>query len=226
MTILINVLSILAILVVAIPLGVFSAVRRNSVFDRITTVLVFTGFAMPSFWLALLLMDYLGVQVRAVSDRRAEIDRSTNISASSARVWDVIHHLMLPVFVSAFGGLAGFSRYMRSNMLEVIRQDYILTARAKGLPETQVIYRHALRNALLPVITILGLSVPGLIGGSVIFETIFAIPGMGKLFYDGVMMRDYPLIMGILVIGAVLTLVGNLLADIGYALADPRIRRA
>jgi len=94
------------------------------------------------------------------------------------------------------------------------------------LPESQVIYRHALRNALLPVITILGLSVPGLIGGSVIFETIFAIPGMGKLFYDGVMMRDYPLIMGILVIGAVLTLIGNLLADIGYALADPRIRRS
>ena len=115
---------------------------------------------------------------------------------------------------------------MRSNMLEVIRQDYILTARAKGLPERAVIYRHALRNALLPVITILGLSVPGLIGGSVIFETIFAIPGMGKLFYDGVMMRDYPLIMGILVIGAALTLVGNLIADLSYALADPRIRNA
>jgi peptide/nickel transport system permease protein len=131
----------------------------------------------------------------------------------------------MPVFVSAFGGLAGFSRYMRSNMLEVIRQDYILTARAKGLSERSVIYKHALRNALLPVITILGLSVPGLIGGSVIFETIFAIPGMGKLFYDGVLMRDYPLIMGILVIGAVLTLIGNLLADISYAMADPRIRK-
>ena len=141
-------------------------------------------------------------------------------------MWDMVHHLVLPVFVSAFGGLAGFSRYMRANMLEVIRQDYILTARAKGLPARTVIGKHALRNALLPVITILGLSVPGLIGGSVIFETIFAIPGMGKLFYDGVMMRDYPLIMGILVIGAVLTLVGNLLADIGYALADPRIRKA
>jgi peptide/nickel transport system permease protein len=111
-------------------------------------------------------------------------------------------------------------------MLEVIRQGYILTARAKGLSERTVIYKHALRNALLPVITILGLSVPGLIGGSVIFETIFAIPGMGKLFYDGVMMRDYPLIMGILVMGAVLTLFGNLLADICYALADPRIRHS
>jgi peptide/nickel transport system permease protein len=145
--------------------------------------------------------------------------------SSGMQVLDMAHHLILPVFVSAFGGLAGFSRYMRSNMLEVIRQDYILTARAKGLSERAVIYKHALRNALLPVITILGLSVPGLIGGSVIFETIFAIPGMGKLFYDGVLMRDYPLIMGILVIGAVLTLIGNLLADISYALADPRIRK-
>jgi peptide/nickel transport system permease protein len=141
------------------------------------------------------------------------------------QVGDVAHHLVLPVFVSAFGGLAGFSRYMRGNMLEVVRQDYILTARAKGLSERVVIYRHALHNALLPVITLLGLSVPGLIGGSVIFETIFAIPGMGKMFYDGVMMRDYPLIMGVLVIGAVLTLVGNLIADVAYAMADPRIRR-
>ena len=109
-------------------------------------------------------------------------------------------------------------------MLEVIKQDYILTARAKGLPERVVIYQHALKNALLPVITILGLSVPGLIGGSVIFESIFAIPGMGQLFYASVMARDYPVIMGCLVIGAVLTLLGNLIADISYALADPRIR--
>jgi peptide/nickel transport system permease protein len=113
---------------------------------------------------------------------------------------------------------------MRGNMLEVIRQDYIITARAKGLPERVVIFKHALRNALLPVITILGLSVPGLIGGSVIFETIFAIPGMGQLFYGAVMARDYPLVMAELVIGAVLTLMGNMLADVGYALVDPRIR--
>ncbi len=137
---------------------------------------------------------------------------------------DMVKHLILPVFLSAFGGIAGFSRYIRANMLEVIRQDYITTARAKGLSERTVIYKHALRNALLPVITILGLSVPGLIGGSVIFETIFAIPGMGQLFYMSVMSRDYPVIMGILVIGAVLTLVANLLADVCYALADPRIR--
>jgi peptide/nickel transport system permease protein len=113
---------------------------------------------------------------------------------------------------------------MRANMLEVIRQDYIMTARAKGLSERDVIYKHALRNALLPAITILGLSIPGLIGGSVIFETIFAIPGMGQLFYMAVMARDYPTVMGILLIGAILTLLGNLIADVAYALADPRIR--
>ncbi len=224
-TILINVLSIGVILAVSVPLGILSAVRRNSGFDRVTTVLVFLGFATPSFWLALLLMDSLGVRLGLFPIAGLK-SVGHDYLGFWAQIGDMAHHLVLPVFVSAFGGLAGFSRYMRSNMLEVIRQDYILTARAKGLSEGVVIYRHALRNALLPVITILGLSVPGLIGGSVIFETIFAIPGMGKLFYDGVMMRDYPLIMGILVIGAVLTLVGNLLADLSYALADPRIRKA
>lgn len=222
-TILINLLSIAFILAISIPLGVVSAVRRNSLFDRSTTILVFTGFAMPSFWLALLLMDWFGVRLGLLPISGLK-SLGYEYLSFSGQILDRVSHLILPVFVSAIGGLAGFSRYMRSNMLEVIRQDYILTARAKGLSEHTVIYKHALRNALLPVITILGLSVPGLIGGSVIFETIFAIPGMGKLFFDGVMMRDYPLIMGILVMGAVLTLLGNLLADICYALADPRIR--
>ena len=224
-TILINVLSIAAILACAIPIGIISATRRNSLFDRGTTVFVFLGFATPSFWLALLLMDYFGVRLGWLPIAGIK-SLGHEYLGFWAGIGDYASHLVLPVFISAFGGLAGFSRYMRSNMLEVVRQDYILTARAKGLSERAVIYRHALRNALLPVITILGLSVPGLIGGSVIFETIFAIPGMGKLFYDGVMMRDYPLIMGVLVIGAILTLLGNLLADIGYALADPRIRNS
>jgi peptide/nickel transport system permease protein len=132
----------------------------------------------------------------------------------------------MPVMVASFGSLAGLSRYMRSTMLNVIGQDYITTARAKGLSERTVIYKHALRNALLPLITLLGFSIPGLIGGSVIFETIFAIPGMGQLFYQGAMSRDYPVVMGILVIGAFLTLIGNLVADVCYALADPRIRQS
>lgn len=222
-TLLINVLSMFFILAAAIPLGVISAVKQDSWFDRGASLFVFIGFAVPTFWLALLLMILFGVKLEWLPISGF---RSLNYASLTPfqQVVDVSKHLILPIFVSAFGGLAGMSRYMRSNMLEVIRQDYITTARAKGLTEGAVIFRHALRNALLPVITILGLSVPGLIGGSVIFETIFAIPGMGQLFYQSVMMRDYPTIMGILVIGAVLTLLGNLLADLLYSWADPRIR--
>jgi peptide/nickel transport system permease protein len=222
-TIIINVLSLLVIIAVAIPIGVMSAVKQGSLFDRGTTVFVFLGFAIPGFWLALLLMILFGVQLEWLPISGIRSLNYTELT-SVGRVLDLGKHLILPVFVSAFGGLAGYSRYMRSNMLEVIRQDYITTARAKGLDERTVIFRHALRNALLPVITLLGLSVPGLIGGSVIFETIFAIPGLGQLFWQSVMSRDYPTIMGILVIGAALTLVGNLLADVSYSIADPRIR--
>jgi peptide/nickel transport system permease protein len=222
-TIIINALSLGLIIAVALPVGVASAVRRNSLFDKVTTVLVFVGFAMPTFWLALLLMILFGIHLGWLPISGIRSLNYEYLPPFSAFA-DLVKHLILPVFLSAFGGIAGFSRYIRANMLEVIRQDYITTARAKGLSERTVIYKHALRNALLPVITILGLSVPGLIGGSVIFETIFAIPGMGQLFYMSVMSRDYPVIMGILVIGAVLTLVANLLADVCYALADPRIR--
>jgi peptide/nickel transport system permease protein len=222
-TLAINALSLILIVAVALPIGVYAAVRQHSVFDRVSTVAVFVGFAIPTFWLALLLMILFGVQLGWLPISGI---RSLDHAAFSplGKLWDYTRHLAMPVFVSAFGGLAGLSRYMRSNMLEVIRQDYITTARAKGLPEGKVVYRHALRNALLPVVTILGLSVPGLIGGAVIFETIYAIPGMGLLFYQSVLARDYPLIMGVLVIGAVLTLLGNLIADLSYALVDPRIR--
>ena len=222
-TILLNVLSMLLILAIAIPIGVLSAVHQDSLFDKATGVFVFVGFAVPTFWLALLLMIFFGVNLNWLPISGI---RSLNYEylPPGAAFWDFLKHLILPVLLSAFGGLAGLSRYMRSNMLEVIRQDYIMTARAKGLSERTVIYKHALRNALLPVITILGLSIPGLIGGSVIFETIFAIPGMGQLFYMSVMARDYPVVMGILFIGALLTLLGNLIADVSYAVADPRIR--
>ncbi|MDP3936872.1 MAG: ABC transporter permease [Deltaproteobacteria bacterium] len=222
-TLALNVLSLILILAVATPLGVYSAVRQHTLFDRVSTVFVFIGFAIPTFWLALLLMILFGVELGwlPISGIRS-LDH--NSLSAPAKIWDYSRHLAMPVFVSAFGGLAGLSRYMRSNMLEVVRQDYITTARAKGLTEEAVIYRHALRNALLPVVTILGLSIPALIGGSVIFETIYAIPGMGQLFYQSVLSRDYPLVMGVLVIGAVLTLIGNLVADLCYGLVDPRIR--
>jgi len=140
------------------------------------------------------------------------------------KTFDILKHLILPVFVSAFTGLAGLSRYTKSSMLEVLHQDYVRTARAKGLPEKAVIFKHALRNALIPVVTIVGLTVPDLIGGSFIFETIFAWPGMGRLGYEAIMSRDYPVIMCVGTIVAVLTLIGNLLADIAYAYVDPRIR--
>jgi peptide/nickel transport system permease protein len=222
-TILISVLALALILVVAIPIGISSATHQYSLYDKITTVVVFIGFAIPTFWFALLLMMFFGVYLDLLPISGIKSIGHEGLSLPG-RVWDTARHLILPVTLSAFTGLAGLSRYMRSNMLEVIRQDYITTARAKGLPERTVIYKHALRNALLPIITILGLSVPSLIGGSVIFENIFSIPGMGQLFYGAVMMRDYPVVMGILTIGAVLTLMGNLLADVGYSLADPRIR--
>lgn len=222
-TLSINILSMLIIVIIAIPVGVLSATKQYSLFDKLSTVFVFIGFSTPTFWLALLLMILFGVNMGLLPISGIQ---SIDVSEMGPfeRVLDWIRHLILPVGISAFGGIAGLSRYSRSSMLEVIRQDYIKTARAKGLDESKVIFRHAFRNALMPIVTILGLSVPGLIGGGVIFETIFAIPGMGQLFYSSTMARDYPTIMGILVIGAILTLFGNLIADISYALVDPRVR--
>lgn len=225
LTVSMNVISLALTLLIAIPVGIISACRQNSLLDRSVTVLVFLGFAMPSFWLALLLMMLFGIDLQWLP-----ISGLTSMNYSQLSAWgkmcDLTRHLALPILVYTVGGLAGMSRYMRACMLEVLRQDYILTARAKGLGMGAVIRRHALRNALLPVITLLGLSVPGLIGGSVIIESIFALPGLGQLFYGAVMARDYTMIMGNLVLGAVLTLAGNLLADFCYGLADPRIRNA
>lgn len=223
-TLLINVLSLGLIVIVALPLGVISALTQNRLPDRSITLFVFLGFAIPGFWLALLMMYWTGVMhdwlpISGLHSQGAEK------LAWWQYAWDSLQHLALPVFISALSGLAGISLFVRNGMLDVLHQDYITTARSKGLPENTVVYKHALRNALLPLITILGLSIPGLIGGSVIAESIFAIPGMGKLFYDAVLMRDFPTIMGILTIGSALTLVGNLLADLAYAWADPRVRR-
>ena len=222
-TLTINLLSLGLVLLIAIPIGIMSATHQYSVLDRFTTIFVFVGYSMPSFWLALLLIYLLGVQWGALPISGIQSLDVTGLTGWG-RLMDRAEHLIMPVFVSAFGGLAGFSRYMRNNMLEVMRQDYIRTARAKGLSENVVVYKHALRNALMPVITILGLSLPGIIGGSVIMETVFGIPGMGQLLYQAVFSRDYNLAMGILVPAAVLTMLGNFLADIGYAMADPRVR--
>ena len=223
-TLVLNLMSLCLVRAAAIPIGVYSATHPYSRSDRAATVFVFLGFAMPTFWLALLCMMLFGVELAWLP-----VSGLQSLDYNSLGPWEKVvdraRHLVLPVSIAAITSLAGMSRYMRSSMLEVFRQDYVTTARAKGLSERVVVYRHALRNAMLPVITLLGLSVPGLIGGSVIFETIFAIPGMGRLFYSSVMGRDYTVVMGVLVIGAVLTLLGNLLADVSYAIADPRLRR-
>ena len=222
-TLLLNVVEMLIIVAIAVPIGVLSATRQYSAFDKVTTVFVFVGFATPDFWLALLLMILFGVQLGWLP-----ISGLRSLNWEYLSFWgqqiDFLAHLILPIIVATFGGLAGFSRYMRQSMLEVVRQDYIQTARAKGLVERVVIGKHALRNAMLPIVTILGLSLPGLIGGSVIVESIFAIPGMGQLMVQAVFERDYPVIMGNLVIVAVITLIANLLADLSYGLVDPRIR--
>jgi len=224
-TLLLNIVELTIIVALAIPIGVLSATRQYSTFDKITTIFVFVGFATPDFWLALMLMILFGVQLGwlPISGLRSP---TWEYLAFWAQQWDFVAHLTLPILVATFGGLAGFSRYMRQSMLEVVRQDYIQSARAKGLSESVVIGKHALRNALLPIVTVLGLSLPGLIGGSVIVESIFAIPGMGQLMVQAVFERDYPVIMGNLVIVATLTLVANLIADLTYSLVDPRIRVA
>lgn len=222
-TLLINISSLILILGVGIPIGIISAIKRKSILDRLSAIFVFIGFSTPEFWLALLLMSLFGISLGLLPISGIK-SLDFEYLTLTGKILDVARHLILPVAIAAFGSLAGISRYMRSSMIGIIRQDFIRTARAKGLNESQVLYKHALKNAILPVITIMGLAIPGLIGGSVIFESIFAIPGMGRLFYDSVMARDYPTIMGILSIGAILTLAGNLLADITYSYVDPRMR--
>ncbi len=223
LTLSLNIISLVLILGISIPIGIFSALYQGGWFDRSMTIFVFIGFAMPSFWLALLLMMAFGIYW-PVFPISGVTSLDFEFLSFRGKVFDLVRHLTLPVFVFTITGLAGMSRFMRTSMLEVLRQDYILTAKAKGLPTRVVVFKHGLRNALMPVITILGLSVPTLIGGSVIVESIFSLPGLGQLFYHSVLARDYPLIMGNLVLVSVLTLAGNLLADLGYALADPRIR--
>ena len=221
-TLVLNLMATLLIFSLAIPLGVFSATHRYSFLDNLGTFLAFLGISIPSFWLAYLLIlgvvKIFGVPVLGL--RSFGLDQPGIWVLLSDRIW----HLMLPATVLAVGGIAAISRYTRSSMLEVLRQDYIRTAKAKGLTDEDVHYRHALRNALLPIITLFGFLVPGLIGGSVIIETVFAWPGIGRLAYQAVLSRDYSVVMTILTLTSALTLLGNLLADILYAFTDPRIR--
>ena len=223
-TLLLNVLSIGLTLLIALPLGFYSGLRANSFFDKSLTAFVFLGFSMPTYVLALALMLIFGLHLGWLPmSGLTSLDWNDHLTLWQ-RGLDMARHLVLPVAVLSLTSLAGLSRYARSSMLEVIHQDYIRTAIAKGLTPWRVYGVHAVRNALLPIITLLGLMLPDLIGGGVIIETLFAYPGMGRLGYDAILSRDYNLIMALTVFSAVLTVIGNLTADVVYAWADPRIR--
>lgn len=221
-TLLLNAVATLIIFSLAIPLGIYSAKRQYSFFDNLGTFGAYLGISIPSFWLAYLLIlatvKLFGYPVLGM--RSFVTEDFTTMEIVMDRLW----HLLLPSIILAIGGIASLSRYTRSSMLEVVRQDYVRTAKSKGLPEETVYYKHALRNALLPIITIFGFLIPDLIGGSIIMETVFAWPGIGRLSYQAVLARDYPVVMTLLTISAVLTLIGNFVADILYGIADPRIR--
>ncbi|HEC13584.1 MAG TPA: ABC transporter permease [Acidiferrobacteraceae bacterium] len=216
------ILATIIIWTLSFPTGIHAAVRRGSVYDRSTTFIAYTLISVPGFFLSYLailwVVSVLGVPV--IGMRTFGMEDALPLFRGMDRLW----HLVVPSLMTALGGIAVLSRYVRSQMLEVIGQDYVRTARAKGLPEDQVIYRHALRNALLPFVTMFGFLLPGLIGGSVIFEQIFAWPGLGRLGYDAILSRDFPVILTINFIAAALTLAGTFMSDLLYAAVDPRIR--
>lgn len=223
-TLLLNIISIFLIYLISVPLGIFSALSPQSRLDKFITLILFILYSLPSFWVAMILVMFLAggeyanlfPVVGLVSEGFAQL-------SLWGKLGNLLWHLVLPVTVLTYGGLAFLSRFSRAQILEVIRQDYIRTARAKGLPERVVIFKHALRNALIPLVTLMGTLLPGLIGGSVIVEQIFSIPGMGRLGFEAVLSRDYPTVMAIAAIEAVLTLVSLLISDILYVIVDPRI---
>jgi peptide/nickel transport system permease protein len=221
-TLLLSGVALLLSILIAIPLGVISATRQYSLFDYAATILAFIGLSIPAFFFALLLVKFLAIDLKLfpISGMRSLAAGFTGFRA----FLDMLYHLALPVIVLSFIQMASFMRYTRTALLEVIQQDYIRTARAKGLSEKIVIYKHALRNALIPVVTIISLSLGQLISGAVLTETIFVWPGMGTLIFQAVMNRDYPVIMDATMVLAFMILMANLLADIMYALVDPRIR--
>jgi peptide/nickel transport system permease protein len=209
--------SFLLAALVAVLLGTLSAVRQYSAFDHVGTGVSFLGIAMPVFWFALILQLVFGVWLGWLPVSGTETVGDTSLG-------DHLAHLVLPTVVLSFRYIAGWSRYLRSSLLDVLQEDYIRTARAKGLPERVVVGVHGLRNAMIPLISIMALNLAGLFSGAVITETIFAWPGIGRMFVQAMFARDYPLLMGILLLGSVMVIVFNLVADVLYGALDPRIR--
>jgi peptide/nickel transport system permease protein len=210
-------MGLLLAILIAIPLGIFQAAKRNTLGDQVVTTVAFTAYAMPDFLLYL-----IAVQIFAISFSVFGFEASQSTSlATVIRDW---HDMTLPIVCIALLVLAGYSRYMRSAAMETLAQDYIRVARAKGLPERLVLLRHLVRNACLPMITLIGLSIPSLLAGNLIAEYVFNYNGLGLLFYNSLGNEDYPVLIAYTLIGAVLTVVGNLVADIALTIADPRIR--
>jgi peptide/nickel transport system permease protein len=211
--------------IISIPMGILSAVKKDSAYDRISSFVLFLLYSLPHFWIALLLLLYLssGEYLNLFPLGGIHSDWAAG-AGFFTRVVDFCWHLVLPVITLTYGEFAFLSRYTRANMLEVINQQYIMTARAKGLSEKKVIFVHAFRNSLIPLVTLMATLLPALIGGTVIVESIFSIPGIGMLSFEAILSRDIPVIMAITTIAAILTLFGILLADLMYSLVDPRIR--
>ena len=223
-TITLNILSIFIIYLIAIPLGVYSAVKTGSFMERSTTFFLFILYSIPSFWMAMILIFFLGGgEYWNIFPVYGILSPGADTYPFYKKALDFLWHIVLPVFCLTYGSFAYLSRFQKGSLLEVLREDFVRTATAKGLPPSRVILRHALRNALIPIITILAGLLPAMIGGSVIIETIFSIPGIGQLGFESVLARDYPMIMAIATISAFLTLLGILISDIVYVLVDPRI---
>ena len=217
--------TLLVAILIALPIGILSAVKQYSIFDISVTTFSFAGQALPEFWLGLILLLIFYAWLKNPFTGESLLPSGGIYSiGSSFSLSDRLKHLILPVATGALGWIAWYSRFMRSSMLEVIHQDYLRTARAKGLPESRVLYKHALRNALIPLVTLFALDLPYVFGGAVFVEMLFSWPGMGQLYYQAALQRDYPILLAILIIGAAFILLSNLLADIFYAILDPRIR--
>lgn len=225
-TLQLNAIVIVLAYLIAIPIGILSAASPRSWHDRITTIVLFALYSLPSFWVAELLRMWFGDKSQLiwfpVMDLRSNPEELAGMTTGE-RYLDYLHHIVLPVFCLTYGLLAYLSRQMRAGMLEVIRQDYIRTARAKGASKSRVILVHAVRNGLFPVITLFATALPFLIGGSVIIEYVFNIPGMGQFAYDQVLAREYDAAMATLILSAVLTLLGILLSDVLYVLVNPQV---
>lgn len=211
---------------IALPIGIISAIRQYSTFDITVTTFSFAGQAIPEFWLGLILIliFYAWLKNPFTGEPLLPPGGMTSSNSTGFDLGDRVIHLILPVATGALGWVAWYSRFLRSSMLEVIHQDYIRTARAKGLSNLKVLSKHALRNALIPLVTLLALDLPYIFGGAIFVEILFAWPGMGRLYYQAALDRDYPILLAVLIIGAGFIILSNLLADIVYAYLDPRIR--